>query len=308
MLIDAVTAWLEPLKRSFEGFSPQVLVVDPMLYQGIIVAHQLQIPWVGVSSSLNPVTPQGWQSDIMENVRALASPRAALFAEHGLYPDFRVCDCLSPYANTVFTTEEYVGKQPLPPHTWLVGPSIPQGPRGDETDFPWERLREGKPLIYASFGSQISWQPQVFSRVAEAVDDEADLVVSAGPLVQTKWADSLPPNVIAVPYAPQHALLDRADVLVTHGGANSAMEALYHGVPMLLSPVCNDQFHQARFAEMRGVAVVLDLYEATPASIAAALTKLQKDTQIGKAVDEVRHSYRTHNGAEGAAKIIESLL
>ncbi|MBT3223512.1 MAG: glycosyltransferase, partial [Proteobacteria bacterium] len=279
LLIDSVPAWIEPLMRSFKLFGPEALVVDPMLYQGIIVSHKLDVPWVGVSSSLNPITPPNWQSDIIDNVRALSPRREALFAEYGLQPDFRVCDCLSPYGNTVFSTAEYVGEQAMPSKTYLVGPSIPRGPRGDECPLPWHRLRDGKPLIYASFGSQISWQPDVFSRIAMAVDD-ADLVISAGDLVGTAWADSLPANVIAVPYTPQHALLERAQVLITHGGANSAMEALYHGVPMLLSPVCNDQFHQARFAKTRGVAVILDLYEATDAEIGAALHTLQNDGDI----------------------------
>jgi UDP:flavonoid glycosyltransferase YjiC (YdhE family) len=73
---------------------------------------------------------------------------------------------------------------------------------------------------------------------------------------------------------PQLEVLAHADVMITHGGANSVIEALAHGVPLLVSPICNDQFHQAELVQRAGFGRVLDLHTATPAQCRDALQEL----------------------------------
>ncbi|MBH9665472.1 glycosyltransferase, partial [Burkholderia multivorans] len=91
-------------------------------------------------------------------------------------------------------------------------------------------------LVYMSLGSQLYYHPDVFAKVIEAARaTPAQLVLSVGELVD---ADLLPADdarVIAVRYVPQLALLRRTHAFVSHGGANSVMESLACGVPMLLS-------------------------------------------------------------------------
>ena len=55
LLIDRVPDQLPALRAAVEQFSPDVLVLDPMVYAGVIVAHEAKLPWAGLSSSLNPV-------------------------------------------------------------------------------------------------------------------------------------------------------------------------------------------------------------------------------------------------------------
>lgn len=307
LLLDAVPAQIEPLRAAYRRFRPDVVATDPMLYQAVIAAHLEALPWAGISSSLNPVTPDHLDSDLLRTVRELSPQRAELFASFGLAPEFRVCDCLSPWLTTVFSTAAYVGDMELPPATHLVGPTIPPGPRGDETEFPWPRLDGGRPVVYASFGSQISYQPSVFEKLSAATAPlDVTLVISAGELaIDPRLAA---PHVVAVPYAPQLALLERAALFVTHGGANSVMESLHAGVPLLLSPVCNDQPHQAHFVTRAGVGEVLDLELADVTSCREAIARLLDPAapQHG-AVARVRDSYRANDGARVAARLIAEL-
>src|SRR5438094_300701 len=104
----------------------------------------------------------------------------APFARFGGAARFRVCDCLSPLLTIAFTTDALTGAPP--PGVTLAGPSLSRGPRGDEPAFPWERL-DGRPLVYASLGSQIYWQPRIFATVLEAMRGrDAQLVIAAGEL------------------------------------------------------------------------------------------------------------------------------
>ena len=310
LLLDAVPSQIEPVRAVLRDVRPAALALDPMLYQGVIAAHLEGIPWLGVSSSLNPVTPRDLDCELVRTNGWLADDRARLFAEHGLAPSFRVCDCLSPFGTTVFATDAYVGSiADVQPRTWLVGPSIPPGPRGDEVDLPAAALPVGRPLVYCSFGSQISWQPELFTKVAHAAAQVGcSLVCSAGELADTEWARALPGDVRVLPYAPQRAILGRASAFVTHGGANSVMEALCAGVPLLVTPICNDQFIQARFVEASGVGESLDLHTAPVSAVAAALARLVEPTgAVRAALGEVCRSYQAADGARAVAERLVAL-
>ncbi len=63
---------------------PHVITRDPMVYAAPIVAHGAGLPRVALSSSLNSVLPEGFDSELLSTVRALEPARARLFAAHGL--------------------------------------------------------------------------------------------------------------------------------------------------------------------------------------------------------------------------------
>ena len=194
LLLDAVPAQVEPVRGALRGYDPDVVALDGMLYQGVIACHLESIPYVGVSSALTLLEPPELDYDLMSDVRSLAEDRAALFRAYGMEPRFRTCECLSPVLNTIFACQALVGPEArVPPRTRLVGPSIPLGRRGDEPDLPAHALEGQEPLLYVSFGSQISWQPEIFARIAEAAAPlGARLVLSAGELARNGFVTSLP--------------------------------------------------------------------------------------------------------------------
>lgn len=310
LLLDAVPGQIEPVRRSLRAWKPDVVAPDPMLYQGVIAAHLENIPVATISSSLNPITPETIDCPLTRTIARLRPQREALFAGHGVPRRFRVCDWLAESVNVVFTTPQYAGSlADIPPGVQLVGPSAPVGPRGDEPEFPWHKLDPSRPLVYASFGSQIYHQPEVFSKVARATAGlGVQVVLTAGELADTDWARALPAHVLAVRYSPQLSLLRRARAFITHGGANSIMEALHAGVPFLQSPVCNDQFLQAEFVRASGAGIVLDLYQAAATDLARALGDLiREESSQRRAVTAIRDSYRANEGAKKAADLIASM-
>lgn len=305
LLLDATPAGVEPIRAAIRAWRPDVVALDPMVYAAVIAAALEGVPWAALSNSLNPCLPDDFDSELLATVRGLAVDRDALFARYGLRVDFRGCDALSPRLTVAFATPRLVGR-PVP-GVHLVGPSFPAGPRGDEVDFPWERLRPERPLVYLSLGSQIYHQPTIFRAVIGACADRpVDLVIAASDLAAPGALGPLPTNVTAVRYAPQRALLARARAFVTHGGANSVMEAAAAGVPLLVTPICNDQWHNARFVAEAGVGLALDLRTAPPAALAAALDALLADEPLRERARALAESYR-RDGAQEAARLLLAL-
>jgi UDP:flavonoid glycosyltransferase YjiC (YdhE family) len=50
-----------------------------------------------------------------------------------------------------------------------------------------------------------------------------------------------PNNFVVSPHVPQLEILQDAYMLITHGGMNSTMEAIYYGVPMVIVPQLPEQ-------------------------------------------------------------------
>ena len=96
-------------------------------------------------------------------------------------------------------------------------------------------------LIFASFGTLQNRLAGAFRIVAEACDGlDAQLVLSLG----CKGAvipEKVRGELIVVDYAPQRALLQKAGLVITHGGLNTTLESLSEGVPMVVLPITNDQ-------------------------------------------------------------------
>ncbi|CAM3271763.1 glycosyltransferase [Corallococcus sp. ZKHCc1 1396] len=309
LLLDAAPAFLEPVREVVRAFRPDVMALDGMQYAAVLAAHTEGIPWAGVSSALTLLEPRP-DIPLLRNVRALANDRQALFQKHGFDARFRTCECLSPRLNVIFATEAFLGPDAgVPPNTLLVGPSVPPESRGDEVSFPWERLG-GKPMLYVSFGSQISYQPELFRLIAEAARPfNVTLVLCAGELADTDFPNTLAGDVVAVPYTPQRQVLERAAAFISHGGANSVMEAMTAGVPMLLLPVCNDQPVQAHFLEKSGAGLARDPKHLTVETCREAIAQLLAPASpMRERVAEISRSYRGHDGARVAAERIAGLV
>ncbi|MEX1367408.1 MAG: glycosyltransferase [Nannocystaceae bacterium] len=300
LLVDAQRPLVPAYRAMLRDVRPDVVAIDTMVYAAAIAAQLEGIPWVGWSTSLNPVVPSTLRSELISTLHALDPLRHGLFEEHGLTARFAVSDVLSPRGTAVFTTKALVPSVDDDTVS-LVGPSR-GGIRGGTMP---ELPSDERPVVYVSFGSQAWYQPARFDRIIEAVQGlELTLVAAMGELAPSYRARRLAAAVHCEQYVDQPAVLERADVLITHGGANSVMESLAAGVPMLLAPLCNDQPHNRALVERSGSGRGLDLETASVPRIRAMLARLiAADGPERRAAKTIAHSYRAHDGAAGAAAL-----
>lgn len=312
LLIDAVPEQLPGVAALLAREQPDVVIADPMLYAVAIACAEANVPWAALSSSLNPVTPRAFRTALTDTLDRLHERRAALFHARGLaVPRFFVSDVESPWLNVAFTARAYCVEEPDPAVALAGAPFAERDreTRGDQPPFPWERLKK-RPRLYASFGSQAFYQPLLFKRLFTASEALGmQLVASVGDLMDdADFVALAPPDALLVRYAPQLALLREVDLMVSHGGANSVVEALASGVPLLLLTLCNDQPLQARFLVASGAGQALDAAhgDVSPEALQAALTSLRD----GPARERARHlatALAEAGGPDRAAALITAL-
>lgn len=175
--------------------------------------------------------------------------------------------------------------------------------------FPFDRLPAKRPLIFASLGTIHNGRREIYSRLVESVRGlPVTLVISEGRWreAQPKWRES--GNVIVASYVPQLGLLERASVVITHGGVHSIAESLYYGRPMLVLPQANDQPGGAARVAAAGCGIALSDSRVGSPLIRAALQRLLSDPAFAQNARALSEKVRAGGGPEAAAGLVERWL
>ena len=195
----------------------------------------------------------------------------------------------------------------LPRNFYYTGPFVDEAARR-MVEFPWDRL-DGRSIVYVSLGTTRKSEPAIFRLAAEACDGlDVQLVISLGGRRDPDMFAGLPGDPLVVRDAPQLELIKRADIVITHGGLNTALETLMEGKPMIIIPKSFDQPAVAARLEWLGVAEVLPADGLSAKQIRVALGKVFSDPSYRKSANEVQAKIISARGLERAADVIEELL
>ncbi len=105
-----------------------------------------------------------------------------------------------------------------------------------------------KPIIYISIGTIMSSKLFYKKCIRAFGNKKLSIILNTGNVNPDLLGD-IPSNIWAYSFVPQLEVLRRSDLFITHGGMNSVNEAMYYGVPMLVTPIINDQHENARQVE-----------------------------------------------------------
>ncbi len=185
----------------------------------------------------------------------------------------------------------------------FVGPPI--SVRHDTTSFPFDQLRSQQPLLYIALGSMISDRLDFYQKCFEAFGEQAwQVVLSIGKGTDPAELGPIPANFLLSGYVPQLELLSRARAFVTHAGANSVMESLYFGVPMVLIPHQPEQDLNAQRAVELGAGLLLDKETLTAAALREAVECIAQDGAQREAAQRMQQFTRAAGGQQRAAEAI----
>lgn len=103
-----------------------------------------------------------------------------------------------------------------------------------------------KPIIYCSLGTlNTDWYSNCydfFKKVIQAFGALSDyeLYLSVGPDMKLDLFVDIPENVHIFNLVPQLDVLQKASLMITHGGINSINECIFSGVPMITYPLSSN--------------------------------------------------------------------
>ncbi|HKQ04042.1 MAG TPA: glycosyltransferase [Blastocatellia bacterium] len=286
--LDPLAAFEEEVAQVFQAVPPDLFLVDNMLRDlAASVAHHLGVPTVRLSLHFEEA-------------------RVAL-AERGRTPPPEKLPAI------ILCPKEFdFVHSPMKENYHYLEASI-EVERKEFSAFPWEKLDDSRPLIYCSFGSQCHQYKQseaLFGAIIEAVGERPQwqLVLAVGPYLKAEAFAPLPDNVLVVNWAPQLKLLERAAVMITHGGLGAVKECIFFAVPMVVFPGNWDQpYHAARVAH-HGIGLRGNSHGASVRDIQRMLDAVMGDVSFRRRVEAMSRTFRDIEDSGIGVRTVEQLM
>jgi hypothetical protein len=283
---------LEPLRAHVQTYAPDLLVVDQQALAGVVVARERGAPWVTMATTTASLFKmwdgfiEGFLDDFQQRL--------------GLEPRVPRPD-LSPHGVVALSTRELLGDVELydVPYAF-VGPSFSDRPQA--CAFPWDRLRADVPKVLVSLGTiSIERGPRYFGTVMEGLAGQPLQVIMVAP---PGYADEPPDNFLIQERVPQVALMPHLSTVVCHAGHTTVCEALAHGLPLVCTPIRDDQPVIARQVASAGAGLVLRFKRLRPGDVREAVNRVLSEPAFGEAAARIKASFERAGGAAAAARFM----
>lgn len=307
ILVDTTLALDDKVCADMERLRPDCIVADSMAVWGKAVAMKLGIPFVSSTTTFafNQHSARIMKQSAGEMLRMIVSmpkiSRQIKRLQAKGYPVKSVLDIIQNDDNThtvVYTSPEFQPcSETFSDKYAFVGPSVRSAAEMVE------KIRDK--LIYISMGTVNNDMMPLYKRCLSALaDTDYQVIMSVGDLVSMEEFGTLPGNISVFPHVDQMAVLQQADVFVSHCGMNSVSESLYFGVPLVMLPQTSEQGGVAERVCQLGAGIRLHRSDAV--TILRAIQKVLADSTYRQNANAIAAGFRRCPGARGAAdKIIQ---
>lgn len=190
-----------------------------------------------------------------------------------------------------------------PPHVHYVGPILWEP---DLPDPPWlATLDPSRPTLYITMGS--TGDPLFFEKATRYFGDSRyQIVMTTGGLKVD--IPEVPKNFFIEEFARGDRIVEKANLVINHGGNGSIYQAFAGGVPVIGAPYHVDQDVNLQLVERLGAGIRLrndrDLFPNLERAIEEVLT----NSKYRRAAGSLQKSIHDHGGASRAAAIVDDYL
>lgn len=309
VLVETTLALNDMVCQDMAAWQPDCIVADSMAAWGKAVALKLGIPFV--SSTTTFAFNQESAKIMKQSFRELLAFFAAMpkinrdvrRLQATGYPVKSVLELIQNDRNThtiVYTSPEFQPcAESFSDKYAFVGPSV--RPAREQVTKTHEKL------VYVSMGTVVNDRLALYRNcIAALAGENVQVILSVGEQVDIAALGPLPENVSVYPKVDQIAVLEKADVFLSHCGMNSASESLYFGVPLLCYPQTKEQGGMAARVTALGAGLMLE--NPSVSCIKAAVKLLLSDTKIKANAEQIARSFHRCTGPIAAADKIEQVI
>lgn len=307
ILVDTTLSLDEMVCADMKRLDPDCIVADSMAIWGKAVAKKLGIPFVCSTTTFafnqhSAKIMKQSAGDLFRMIMAMPkiTKQIRRLQSKG-YPVKSILDIIQNDDNThtiVYTSPEFQPcSETFSDKYAFVGPSI--RPAVDRIE------KKEQKMVYISMGTVNNDMVPLYKQFLSAFEDtNYQVIMSVGSLVSVSELGTLPDNISVFPSVDQIAVLQKADVFISHCGMNSVSESLYFGVPLLMLPQTSEQAGVAERVSQLGAGIKLTGTDA--ASVINATEKILADGGYKLHAAEIAAGFRRCSGAKGAAdKILQ---
>ncbi|NP_001310104.1 uncharacterized UDP-glucosyltransferase YjiC-like isoform X1 [Tetranychus urticae] len=177
-----------------------------------------------------------------------------------------------------------------------------------DTEFVIPEKLQDKPgkLIYFSLGTLASADITMMKKlIAILAKSPHRFIVSKGSrgdrleLADNMWGEN---------YVNQIKIIEKVDLVITHGGNNTFMETLYYGKPMIVIPYFYDQYDNAQRVVEKNIGFRINPYEIEEEPLLDCIEKAIGDHELKNRIKAISQNMRNSNSLTEAIKVIEQQI
>ena len=305
ILVDTTLSLDEKVCNDMKQLMPDCIVYDSMAVWGKAIAIKLGIPYICSTTTFafNKHSAKIMKQSLWDVIKMLLSmPKISKDIKRLNDKGYNIKNVLELIGNDesadtiVYTSSQFQPfSETFPENFSFVGPSV------RKTHKIFEKKREK--LIYISMGTVNNDMLPVYKNCISAFKStDYQVVISVGNIVSKDNFEPVPENIEIHSYVDQIAILEKADVFLSHCGMNSASESLYFGVPILMLPQTTEQKGVAERILQFSAGIMLK--KTDPKSILKATEKLLSDDNFRKNANIISGGFKSSSGPKGAAEKI----
>jgi len=302
ILVDTTLALDDMVCQKMQELRPDCIVADSMAVWGKAVALKLGIPFVSSTTTFafNQYSAKIMKQSITQMLGMIFSmpkinQNIKRLQDKG-YPIKNILDILQNDNQTntiVYTSPAFQPcSETFSDRYNFVGPSV--RPATEEI------VKRKEKLIYISMGTVVNNSLKFYKKCISAfTGTEYQVILSVGNLISIEDLGTIPENISVKNFVDQIAVLNKADVFLSHCGMNSVNESLYYQVPLVMYPQTTEQAGVAARVEQLGAGI--HLKKATPNSIRKTIEQVLNTPSYRKNAIIISEGFKQCSGAKGAA-------
>jgi MGT family glycosyltransferase len=290
----------EEVKRALDERRPDVAVVDVALSAAFAAAEAAKTR----TACMIPLLYQPWYFWYGRSLQHVnpARARLGLRALAAQTPETVLAQVrlILVFSAAIF---DFAPSQRLDRRVKYVGRMIDPDPDLWHSQWPAD---DPRPLVLVTLSSLFRFQSDQVQQVLDLLGELPVRVLVLRGLTIDADGIRLPANAVGERWVPHEAVLPEASLVVTHGGHNTILAALDHGVPVLVSPLMREQAWNGERAEALGAGLMLKP-DATSGDIHTALDRLLTDPRFSAKARQAAEAFAC-DGGDRAVDELERLL
>lgn len=307
LIVDLTLNLDDAILKDMQELKPDVIVSDSMAFWGKLIAKKLNIPFISSTTTFafNKYSARVMRSDGPSLFQMLKSiPKINKSLKRLREKGYEVKSIFDIIANSNDTSTIVYTSKLFQPFAETFSDNYDfVGPIMRDIILPMKKV--DIPTIYISLGTVNNNYKDFYKNCFEALKDEKiRVIMSVGEDIDMNEICNIPNNFIVEKFVDQIAVLQVADVFITHCGMNSVNEALYFGIPLILFPQTTEQYGVANRVKELKAGIFLE--NSNIENIRNIVKEVLNDKNIKENALKISDSLKNCGGAKEAAKFIEN--
>lgn len=305
-LTDLAARTLSLVSPFYEGNTPDLILYDTYAFAGPVLSKRLSVPAIRMTChlahdeenlKLSIVPPR-----LRRSLTELCAQADRFFESHAIPPRQSIFNRVVP--TVYFYLRNFQLSQTDGEDALYAARCAAERPYS----FHWKcPFSDNRKLVLISASTTYVQGPEYYKFCLESLADlDVNVVLSTGPVNDIETFGPLPPNCRIAQNIPQLSIMPHADLMICTGGLTTTMEALYHGLPLIMLTHGHSEVEMyAQNVYENGMGIHLRCEDGTAENIRRSVTLINSDTSLHDRVKEAQKTIRKSGGGDEVANWIE---